>query len=156
MRQEWHQIRNPGLELGSQTSNLAEAETLGLDRWRTLPRAQMPPWGDPDEVAQVCGVLSGVPPIVAPYEVDELRARLALVCEGRAFVLQGGDCAETFSDNTESHLIANARTWAAAWPTCTRYTTGTRASSSPPRPASDTRPSPGRSTVPSPSSARAG
>ena len=109
MRQEWHQIRNPGLELGSQTSNLAEAETLGLDRWRTLPRAQMPPWGDPDEVAQVCGVLSGVPPIVAPYEVDELRVRLALVCEGKAFVLQGGDCAETFSDNTESHLIANAR-----------------------------------------------
>ena len=109
MRQEWHQIRNPGLELGSQTSNLVEAETLGLDRWRTLPRAQMPPWEDPDEVAQVCGVLSGVPPIVAPYEVDELRARLALVCEGKAFVLQGGDCAETFSDNTESHLIANAR-----------------------------------------------
>jgi 3-deoxy-7-phosphoheptulonate synthase len=32
------------------------------------------------------------------------------VCEGRAFLLQGGDCAETFADNTESHLLANART----------------------------------------------
>jgi 3-deoxy-7-phosphoheptulonate synthase len=110
MRQEWHQIRNPGLELGSLTNDLAEAEALGLDRWRTLPRAQMPPWENLDEVGQVCGVLSGVPPIVAPYEVEELRARLALVCEGKAFVLQGGDCAETFADNTESHLIANART----------------------------------------------
>jgi 3-deoxy-7-phosphoheptulonate synthase len=110
MRQEWHQIRNPGLELGSLTTGLAEAEALGLDHWRALPRAQMPPWPDMAEVEQVCGVLSGVPPIVAPYEVEELRARLALACEGRAFVLQGGDCAETFADNTESHLIANART----------------------------------------------
>jgi 3-deoxy-7-phosphoheptulonate synthase len=110
MRQEWHQIRNPGLELGSLTTGLVEAEALGLDHWRSLPRAQMPPWGDLDEVGQVCGVLSGVPPIVAPYEVEELRARLALACEGKAFVLQGGDCAETFADNTESHLIANART----------------------------------------------
>ena len=50
------------------------------------------------------------PSIVAPYEVDQLRERLAEVCEGQAFLLQGGDCAETFADNTESHLLANART----------------------------------------------
>ena len=42
--------------------------------------------------------------------MDQLRERLALVCEGKAFLLQGGDCAETFADNTESHLLANART----------------------------------------------
>jgi 3-deoxy-7-phosphoheptulonate synthase len=110
MRQEWHQIRNPGLEIGSPAHDRPEADALGLDRWRDLPRAQMPPWEDLAEVDQVCGVLANVPPIVAPYEVDELRARLALVSEGRAFLLQGGDCAETFQDNTEAHLIANART----------------------------------------------
>ena len=55
-------------------------------------------------------MLSTVPTIVAPYEVDELRQRLAQVCEGKAFLLQGGDCAETFVDNTEAHLLANART----------------------------------------------
>src|SRR5262249_61807871 len=43
-------------------------------------------------------------------ECDGLRERLAEVCEGRAFVLQGGDCAETFDDNTETHLLSNART----------------------------------------------
>ncbi len=43
-------------------------------------------------------------------EVDSLRTRLADVCEGQAFLLQGGDCAETFADNTESHLLANSRT----------------------------------------------
>ncbi len=110
MRQEWHQIRNPGLEIGSSVPGSSGADTLGLDHWRGLPRAQMPPWENPAEVDQVCGVLTNVPPIVAPYEVEELRARLALVCEGKAFLLQGGDCAETFQDNTEAHLLANART----------------------------------------------
>ncbi len=110
MRQEWHRFRNPGLEIGRPATEPAEVESLGLDRWRDLPRAQMPPWEDLEEVAEVCRVLATVPSIVAPYEVDQLRERLALVCEGQAFLLQGGDCAETFVDNTESHLLANART----------------------------------------------
>jgi 3-deoxy-7-phosphoheptulonate synthase len=110
MRQEWHRFSNPGLEIGLPTAGTAQAEAFGLDRWRELPRAQTPPWPDPAVVDEVCGVLATVPTIVAPYEVDQLRGRLADVCEGRAFLLQGGDCAETFSDNTEAHLMANART----------------------------------------------
>jgi 3-deoxy-7-phosphoheptulonate synthase len=110
MRRQWHQFRNPGLEIGRPARDLAEVESLGLDRWRSLPRAQTPPWPDADAVAEVSRVLATVPSIVAPYEVDELRERLALVCEGKAFLLQGGDCAETFVDNTEGHLLANART----------------------------------------------
>src|SRR5689334_11243618 len=110
MRHEWHRFRNPGLEIGRPAVDAAEIEALGLDRWRSLPRAQVPPWPDYSEVEQVCKVLDTVPSIVAPYEVDQLRHRLAEVCEGRAFLLQGGDCAETFADNTESHLLANART----------------------------------------------
>jgi 3-deoxy-7-phosphoheptulonate synthase len=113
MRQEWHQFRNPGVNqpnLQAGRPTLTETEAMGLDRWRALPRAQTPPWPEPTAVEQVSELLSSVPSIVAPYEVDQLRDRLALVCEGRAFVLQGGDCAETFADNTESHLLANART----------------------------------------------
>jgi 3-deoxy-7-phosphoheptulonate synthase len=110
MRQEWHQVRNPGLEIGRPTDDSPEVRALGLDHWRTLPRAQMPPWPDAAVVDEVCGVLDNVPPIVAPYEVDQLRDRLALVAAGEAFLLQGGDCAETFADNTDSHLSANART----------------------------------------------
>ncbi|WP_026212283.1 class II 3-deoxy-7-phosphoheptulonate synthase [Longispora albida] len=109
MAQEWHQFRNPGLQL-TRPAETAEAESLGIDRWRELPREQMPPWPDYSVVEQVSDVLSTVPPIVAPYEVDQLRQRLALACEGKAFLLQGGDCAETFADNTEAHLLANART----------------------------------------------
>jgi 3-deoxy-7-phosphoheptulonate synthase len=110
MSREWHQFRNPGLEIGRPPVSSAEIESLGLDHWRTLPRAQTPPWPDEAAVAEVCHVLDTVPSVVAPYEVDHLRARLAQVCEGQAFLLQGGDCAETFVDNTESHLLATVRT----------------------------------------------
>ncbi len=104
---EWHE--DP-VAVGRPTTDPSEAEALGLDKWRDLPRAQMPPWPDYAEVKQVTGVLESVPPIVAPYEVDQLQTRLAQVCEGKAFLLQGGDCAETFVDNTETHLLANVRT----------------------------------------------
>jgi 3-deoxy-7-phosphoheptulonate synthase len=110
MSREWHQFRNPGLEIGRPPASSVEVESLGLDAWRALPRAQTPPWPDEAAVAEVCGVLDTVPSIVAPYEVDHLRVRLAQVCEGEAFLLQGGDCAETFADNTESHLLATVRT----------------------------------------------
>jgi len=82
----------------------------GLDAWRDLPAAQQPAWPDPEALAAVRRTLATVPPIVAPYEVDRLRAQLAEVAQGRAFVLRGGDCAETFDDNTEPHLRATART----------------------------------------------
>ena len=116
MRQEWHQLSYPdaaavgGLQTTRPTADAAQDEALGLDHWRTLPRDQMPPWPDLTVVDEVCKVLDNVPSVVAPYEVDHLRERLAAVCEGQAFLLQGGDCAETFVDNTESHLLANART----------------------------------------------
>jgi 3-deoxy-7-phosphoheptulonate synthase len=80
-----------------------------LDIWRTLPAAQQPNWPDRKVLDEVAHTLSSVPPIVAPYEVDALRARLAEVAHGRAFVLRGGDCAETFDDNTEPHLRALTR-----------------------------------------------
>ncbi|MBT8226923.1 MAG: 3-deoxy-7-phosphoheptulonate synthase class II [Dactylosporangium sp.] len=110
MRQEWHHTRYPGPELAQLAPVGNATDAAGVDRWRSLPRAQTPPWPDLGAVDDVERVLSTVPSVVAPYEVDDLRERLALVADGQAFLLQGGDCAETFMDNTESHLIANART----------------------------------------------
>jgi 3-deoxy-7-phosphoheptulonate synthase len=87
------------------------AELLpGLDRWRELPAAQQPQWPDRAALDTVLETLSSVPPIVAPTEVDDLRARLAEVARGKAFLLQGGDCAETFDLNTEPHLQSTTRT----------------------------------------------
>src|SRR5690606_39400696 len=60
--------------------------------------------------SRVRTVLESVPPITVPQEIDRLRQRLALVARGEAFLLQGGDCAETFESNTEPHIRANLRT----------------------------------------------
>jgi len=74
------------------------------------PAAQQPAWPDLDEVERVRWVLESVPPIAVPAEVDRLQERLGMVARGEAFLLQGGDCAETFVDNTESHLRGSIRT----------------------------------------------
>ena len=81
-----------------------------LDDALARPAAQQPEWPDPTHVAHVRTVLESVPPVTLPPEVDRLQTRLAAVAEGRAFVLQGGDCAETFVDNTEPHIRSTIRT----------------------------------------------
>jgi 3-deoxy-7-phosphoheptulonate synthase len=81
-----------------------------LDAALARPAAQQPEWPDPTDVAQVRTVLESVPPVTLPPEVDRLQARLAAVAHGKAFVLQGGDCAETFVDNTEPHIRSTIRT----------------------------------------------
>jgi 3-deoxy-7-phosphoheptulonate synthase len=74
------------------------------------PAAQQPAWPDADYVARVRALLESVPPITVPTEVDRLQERLGEVARGEAFLLQGGDCAETFVDNTEEHLRGTIRT----------------------------------------------
>ena len=81
-----------------------------LDAALSLPAAQQPNWPDPDAVRNIRTVLESVPPITVPTEVDQLRDQLGAVARGEAFLLQGGDCAETFADNTEPHLRGNIRT----------------------------------------------
>ncbi|MGH3928751.1 MAG: 3-deoxy-7-phosphoheptulonate synthase, partial [Pseudonocardiaceae bacterium] len=81
-----------------------------LDAALARPALQQPSWPDPEAVRKVRTVLESVPPITVPAEVDRLRDQLAAVARGEAFLLQGGDCAETFVDNTEPHLRANIRT----------------------------------------------
>jgi 3-deoxy-7-phosphoheptulonate synthase len=76
------------------------------------PSCQQPEWPDLDQVGAVRAALAGVPPLATPVEIDRLGHRLAAVARGEAFLLQGGDCAETFAGNTESHIRANVRTLA--------------------------------------------
>jgi 3-deoxy-7-phosphoheptulonate synthase len=78
--------------------------------WRERPAAQQPAWPDGAEVDRVEAELSGLPPLVWPSEVDALRGRLAQVARGEAFLLQGGDCAETFAANTTDSVRDKVRT----------------------------------------------
>jgi 3-deoxy-7-phosphoheptulonate synthase len=75
-------------------------ETIDLDAWRALPAGQQPDWPDPALVDEVTAELATLPPLVFAGECDQLKDRLAAVARGEAFVLQGGDCAETIAEST--------------------------------------------------------
>jgi 3-deoxy-7-phosphoheptulonate synthase len=66
--------------------------------WRTLPRVQMPDYPDAAALAAVEAQLAKYPPLVFAGEARALKARLGEAAAGRAFVLQGGDCAESFAE----------------------------------------------------------
>ena len=66
--------------------------------WRERPALQMPDYPDREALAETVAKLSGYPPLVFAGEARALEARLAEVAEGRAFLLQGGDCAESFAE----------------------------------------------------------
>ena len=80
-----------------------------LDAALAKPAAQQPSW-DADQAKAMRTVLESVPPVTVPSEIERLKGLLADVARGEAFLLQGGDCAETFVDNTEPHIRANIRT----------------------------------------------
>jgi 3-deoxy-7-phosphoheptulonate synthase len=68
--------------------------------WRDLPAAQQPDWPDPASLDTTLKSLSVLPPLVFAGEARRLRSALAQVAAGRAFLLQAGDCAESFADFT--------------------------------------------------------
>ena len=81
-----------------------------LDAWRSLPIKQQPQWPDADRVADVSRQISSLPPLVFAGEVDNLRDRLARAASGQAFLLQGGDCAETFAGATAEQIRNRIKT----------------------------------------------
>jgi 3-deoxy-7-phosphoheptulonate synthase len=88
----------------------ATVPTPALRTWRGLPAAQQPDWPDLTRLQAATGELAGLPPLVFAGECDVLRQRLAAVARGEAFVLQGGDCAETFAGATADAVRAKLQT----------------------------------------------
>lgn len=82
----------------------------GLDAWRTLSARQQPAWPDQEALAAVGRELAALPPLVFAGEADVLTGRLAAAGRGEAFVLQGGDCAETFVDATADTIRNKIKT----------------------------------------------
>ncbi|WP_084860456.1 class II 3-deoxy-7-phosphoheptulonate synthase [Salibaculum halophilum] len=72
--------------------------------WRDKPRVQMPDYTDAAALAEVEGRLSSYPPLVFAGEARRLKSELAAVSRGEAFLLQGGDCAESFADFDADHI----------------------------------------------------
>jgi 3-deoxy-7-phosphoheptulonate synthase len=68
------------------------------DSWQNKPALQQPAYPDADALETALGRLKTLPPLVTSWEIEALKTKIAAAQRGEAFVLQGGDCAETFAD----------------------------------------------------------
>jgi len=74
------------------------------DSWRAKPISQVPAYPDQAAVVEAERQLATFPPLVFAGEARDLKARLAAVSRGEAFLLQGGDCAESFAEHGADHI----------------------------------------------------
>src|SRR5271157_5801686 len=74
--------------------------------WQTKPAAQQPVYPDPEALGRVLAQLARLPPLVTSWEIENLKQQLAAAQRGEWFMLQGGDCSESFED-CESSAIAS-------------------------------------------------
>ena len=80
------------------------AERWTPDSWRTKPIVQVPDYPGSEALAAVEKQLASFPPLVFAGEARKLKKALARVAAGEAFLLQGGDCAESFAEHgAEQH-----------------------------------------------------
>src|ERR1700746_371263 len=75
-----------------------------LDSWRKKPVAQLPTYPHPEALSQVEQQLATFPPLVFAGEARSLKRALARVAAGDAFLLQGGDCAESFAEHGADNI----------------------------------------------------
>jgi len=77
--------------------------------WQGMTAAQQASYPDAAELDRAVADLSRLPPIVTSWEVDALKEQIAKAQRGEAFVLQGGDCAETFDECTSENIVAKLK-----------------------------------------------
>ncbi len=75
------------------------------DSWKKRPAQQQPAYDNPAELQRALLTLEQLPPLVTAWEVDRLRAQLAEAAAGKSFVLQGGDCSESFDDCNSGTIL---------------------------------------------------
>ena len=71
-----------------------------IDSWRTKPARQLPTYPDADALESTLDHLASLPPLVTSWEVENLKQEIAGAAHGKRFLLQGGECAESFADCT--------------------------------------------------------
>ena len=79
------------------------------DSWRRLRAEQQPAYGDPQELARALAELERLPPLVTSWEIESLKGKLAEAAAGRAFLLQGGDCAESLEECTSASITSKLK-----------------------------------------------
>ena len=88
------------------TASTPTAGTWAPSSWQTKPAAQQPVYPDPEALQRALAHLARLPPLVTSWEIENLKQQLAEATHGKRFLLQGGDCSESF-DDCESSAIAS-------------------------------------------------
>ncbi|WP_084126671.1 class II 3-deoxy-7-phosphoheptulonate synthase [Demequina sp. NBRC 110054] len=88
----------------------AALQAAGVDSYLACEAKQQPVWPDKDALERATARLREVPPLVFAGEADVLRGHLAAAGRGEAFVLQGGDCAEIFSEASADRIRNKIKT----------------------------------------------
>jgi 3-deoxy-7-phosphoheptulonate synthase len=83
---------------------MATSSDWSVSSWRTRPLAQSPIWPDDEHLTRVERELATKPPLVFAGEARRLQEHLALVADGKAFLLQAGDCAESFDEGSADSI----------------------------------------------------
>jgi 3-deoxy-7-phosphoheptulonate synthase len=79
------------------------------DGWRRKTAQQQPRYVDEERLARAYTQLQSLPPLTTSWEIDNLKEQLARAQHGEAFVLQGGDCAESFSDCRSERIVSKIK-----------------------------------------------
>jgi 3-deoxy-7-phosphoheptulonate synthase len=79
------------------------------DSWQALPLRQFPPYPDAAALGRATAELRRLPPLVTENEIDSLQQQLADAALGKRFLLQGGDCAESFADCTSERITSKLK-----------------------------------------------
>jgi len=79
------------------------------DSWKRKDASQTVSYPDPEAIARVQAEIARLPPLVTSWEVEALRERLAQAARGEAFLLQGGDCAESFEDCSSGSIATKLK-----------------------------------------------
>jgi 3-deoxy-7-phosphoheptulonate synthase len=85
---------------------VVEADSWAPDSWQGFTALQQAKYPDAEDLSRVLQQLSNLPPLVTSWEIQSLKEQIADAQAGRSFMLQGGDCAESFVECT-SPLITN-------------------------------------------------
>ena len=88
----------------AKAEKINQSVTWNVDSWRARPIRQQPNYPDKAALTATEHTLKSLPPLVSPEEVRALKKELAAAAMGNAFLLQGGDCAESFAEFNETNL----------------------------------------------------
>jgi 3-deoxy-7-phosphoheptulonate synthase len=112
----WGIVRESGVEDSRRTHQADIPVTQSESKsnwqpasWQSLSAKQQPNYPDKTALDQAIADLGRLPPIVTSWEIEALKEQIAKAQRGEAFVLQGGDCAETFDDCTSENIVAKLK-----------------------------------------------